>query len=92
MPTTWLQQQLHIDNAHDLNTTASEKKEMDFFADCDNFDNDTAAVERNNNPSSGPKVDAELENVSKHSRHLRNGQQAAWYRFFCCISFACFVV
>ncbi|XP_315621.5 ADP-ribosylation factor GTPase-activating protein 3 isoform X1 [Anopheles gambiae] len=56
---------LHIDNAHDLNTTASEKKEMDFFADCDNFDNDTATVERNNNPSSGPKVDAELENIPK---------------------------
>uniref|UniRef100_A0A182JZD3 Arf-GAP domain-containing protein n=1 Tax=Anopheles christyi TaxID=43041 RepID=A0A182JZD3_9DIPT len=55
---------LHIDNVHDLNT-AGEKKEVDFFADCDNFDNDTTTVERNNNPSTGPKVDAELENIPK---------------------------
>uniref|UniRef100_A0A182PHJ2 Arf-GAP domain-containing protein n=1 Tax=Anopheles epiroticus TaxID=199890 RepID=A0A182PHJ2_9DIPT len=55
---------LHIDNVQDLNT-AGEKKEVDFFADCDNFDSDGTTVERNNNPTTRPKADAELENIPK---------------------------
>uniref|UniRef100_A0A182N9K2 Arf-GAP domain-containing protein n=1 Tax=Anopheles dirus TaxID=7168 RepID=A0A182N9K2_9DIPT len=60
---------LHIDNVHDLNT-AGDRKEVDFFAECDNFDTDgtvpqTGKDERNNNPTSRPKVEAELENIPK---------------------------
>uniref|UniRef100_A0A182RRW3 Arf-GAP domain-containing protein n=1 Tax=Anopheles funestus TaxID=62324 RepID=A0A182RRW3_ANOFN len=60
---------LHIDQVHDLNT-ASDKKEVDFFADCDNFDGDTTVPqtgkdERNNNPSARLKIDAEQENIPK---------------------------
>uniref|UniRef100_A0A182WB15 Arf-GAP domain-containing protein n=1 Tax=Anopheles minimus TaxID=112268 RepID=A0A182WB15_9DIPT len=60
---------LHIDQVHDLNT-AGEKKEVDFFADCDNFDSDinlplTVKDERNNNPSARPKIDAEQDNIPK---------------------------
>uniref|UniRef100_A0A182M4J9 Arf-GAP domain-containing protein n=1 Tax=Anopheles culicifacies TaxID=139723 RepID=A0A182M4J9_9DIPT len=60
---------LHIDQVHDLNT-AGEKKEVDFFADCDNFDSDTSVPqtgkdERNNNPSARPKIDAEQDNIPK---------------------------
>uniref|UniRef100_A0A182Y170 Uncharacterized protein n=1 Tax=Anopheles stephensi TaxID=30069 RepID=A0A182Y170_ANOST len=60
---------LHIDHVQDLNT-ASEKKELDFFADCENFDSDatvttpqTGKDERNNNPR--PKIDPEQENIPK---------------------------
>ncbi|XP_053677054.1 ADP-ribosylation factor GTPase-activating protein 2 [Anopheles nili] len=60
---------LHIDNVHDI-STASEKKEVDFFADCESFDGDTAVApgvkdERNNNPTSQSKPVPELESIPK---------------------------
>uniref|UniRef100_A0A182IT38 Uncharacterized protein n=1 Tax=Anopheles atroparvus TaxID=41427 RepID=A0A182IT38_ANOAO len=59
---------LHIDNLHDQHlNTAGDKKEVDFFSECDNFDGDaalpppTAAAkdERNNNSN------RESENIPK---------------------------
>uniref|UniRef100_A0A182QP52 Arf-GAP domain-containing protein n=1 Tax=Anopheles farauti TaxID=69004 RepID=A0A182QP52_9DIPT len=60
---------LHIDNVHDLNT-AGDKKEVDFFAECDNFDTDgtvpqTGKDERNNNPTSRPKDETDQDNIPK---------------------------
>ncbi|KFB35585.1 AGAP005609-PB-like protein [Anopheles sinensis] len=62
---------LHIDNLHDQHlNTAGDKKEVDFFSECDNFDGDSAAApsaakdERNNNTNS-LKQDREQENIPK---------------------------
>uniref|UniRef100_A0AAG5D6K7 Arf-GAP domain-containing protein n=1 Tax=Anopheles atroparvus TaxID=41427 RepID=A0AAG5D6K7_ANOAO len=64
---------LHIDNLHDQHlNTAGDKKEVDFFSECDNFDGDaalpppTAAAkdERNNNSNREPENIPKLASLS----------------------------